>query len=295
MRPPATQPEAAADEAELAQFATGLRRRYSDDGILAELKACAERIGRSPTMREFVRDRRTRVHPQTVIEHFGTWNAAKRLAGLTPRRFATREELLERLRVLGHELGRVPTTRDLRERRKTMPSKSLYWSTFGSLSNALREAGFDVPLGQERLERAVEQGVRVARRLKRLPRFVDWTEASDRDPKLLTEWQVYRLFGAKRGAWARFQFAVRNRLLAAGVEVGDDGRLKSYRTAAAAAASEASRARQKRRSSGARTAGKSASVKVRSGSKASRRAMRPSTSASKQPSETSRARRRTPA
>jgi hypothetical protein len=294
MRPPATQPAAPADEVELALFASGLRRRYSDDEILEELRACAERIGRSPTMREFVGDQGTRVHPQTVIEHFGTWNQAKRNAGLAPRRFATREELLEHLRVLGEELGRIPTTRDLRERRKAMPSKSLYWHTFGSLSNALREAGFDVPLGEERLERAVGQGVRVSRRLKRLPRFVDWAEASRRDPKLLTEWQVYRLFGAKRGAWARFQYAVRSRLLADGVEVESDGRVKSYRTAVAAA-SAASRARQKRRSSGARTAGKSASVKVRSGSKASRRATRPSTSASKQPSGTSRARKRTPA
>ena len=39
-----------------------------------------------------------------------------------------------------------------------MPSKSLYWHTFGSLTNALREAGFDVPVGEERLERAVAQG-----------------------------------------------------------------------------------------------------------------------------------------
>ena len=294
MRPLATQAAAPADEAELEQFASGLRRRYSDDEILAELKACAERIGRSPTMREFVRDRRTRVHPQTVIEHFGSWNAAKRQVGLAPRRFATRDELLDHLRALGEELGRIPTTRDLRERRAAVPSKSLYWHTFGSLSNALREAGFDVPLGEERLERAVEQGARVARRLRRLPRFADWAQASRRDPKLFTEWQVYRLFGAKRGAWARFQYAVRSRLLADGVEVESDGRVKkSY--PAVAAASAASRARQKRRSSGARTAGKSASVKVRSGSKASRRVTRPSTSASKQPSGTSRARKRTPA
>jgi hypothetical protein len=283
-----------ASEDELAQFATDLRRRYSDEDILAELKACAERLGRSPTMREFARDRRSRVHPQTVIEHFGTWNAAKRLAGLVPRRFATREELLDRLRDLGDELGRVPTGRDLRERRATMPSKSLYWHTFGSLSNALREAGFDVPLGEERLERAVDHGVRVARRLKRLPRFADWAAARRRDPKLLTEWQVYRLFGAKRGAWARFQFAVRGRLLADGVQIEADGRLKGYRTAAGAA-SAASRARQKRRSSGARTAGKRSSVKLRSGSKASRRATRPSTSASRQPSGTSRGRSRTAA
>jgi Homing endonuclease associated repeat len=285
---------APADDAELAEFVSGLRRRYSDHEILAELRACAERIGRSPTMREFTADRRTRVHPQTVIEHFGSWNAAKRAAGLMPRRFATREDLLDRLRALGDELGRIPSGRDLRERRKTMPSKSLYWHTFGSFSNALREAGFDVPLGEERLDRAVEQGVRVARRLKRLPRFVDWADARRRDGRLLTEWQIYRLFGAKRGAWSRFQFAVRSRLLADGVEVGADGRVKSYRTAAVAARA-ASRARQKRRSSGARTAGKSLSVKVRSGSKASRRATRPSTSASRQPSDTSRGRSRTPA
>jgi hypothetical protein len=294
LRPPATPSALAVDTTELAEFAADLRRRYSDEDIVAELKACAERLGRSPTMREFAADRRTHVHPQTVIEHFGSWNRAKRVAGLMPRRFATREDLLDRLRALGEELGRVPTNSDLRARRRTMPSKSLYWHTFGSFSNALREAGFDVPLGEERLERAVEQGVRVARRLRRLPRFVDWAEARRRNSSLLTEWQIYRLFGAKRGAWARFQFAVRSRLLASGVEVGSDGRLKTYRTAAVAA-SAASRARQKRRSSGVRTAGSSSSVKLRSGSKASRRATRPPTSASRQPSETSRERRRTPA
>ena len=64
------------DEAELAAFRAGLRRRYTDDDILAELRAAAERMGRSPTMREFAADPEARVHPQTVIEHFGTWNAA---------------------------------------------------------------------------------------------------------------------------------------------------------------------------------------------------------------------------
>jgi hypothetical protein len=31
-------------------------------------------------MREFAADPEASVHPQTVIEHFGTWNAAKRAA-----------------------------------------------------------------------------------------------------------------------------------------------------------------------------------------------------------------------
>ena len=216
---------AAIDPGALAEFQAGIRKRYSDDQILTELRECAERLGRSPTMREFAADPATTLHPQTVIEHFGSWNNAKRAAGLVPRRFATREELLGLLRGLGDELGRPPTARDIDERKGRMPSKSLYWHTFGSLSNALREAGFDVPVGEERLERAVEQGADLARRLGRLPKFADWAEARKEDESLLTEWQVYRMFDARRGAWSTFQFLVRGRLLDDGVDVRSDGSL----------------------------------------------------------------------
>jgi hypothetical protein len=209
----------------LASFQAGIRKRYSDEQILDELRASATRLKRSPTMREFASDPETTVHPQTVIEHFGSWNEAKRAAGLVPRRFATREELVGLLRDLGEELGRVPTAKDIDERRGSMPSKSLYWHTFGSLSSALREAGFDVPVGEERLERAVDQGVELARRLGRLPKFTDWAEERKRDDSLLTEWQVYRMFDARRGAWSTFQFLVRERLDERGVRVGSDGRL----------------------------------------------------------------------
>jgi CheY-like chemotaxis protein len=214
------------DPEALAAFQARIRKRYSDEELLAELRGCAERLGRSPTMREFAADSETRVHPQTVIEHFGSWNAAKREAGLVPRRFATREELLQCLRELGEKLGRTPTARDLAERRGSLPSKSLYWHTFGSLSNALREAGFDMPVGEERLERAVEQGLALARRLGRLPKFADWAEARRADETLLTEWQVYRMFDARRGAWSTFQFLIRERLREADVEVTPEGRLR---------------------------------------------------------------------
>jgi len=176
-------------------------------------------------MKEFADDPETRVHPQTVIEHFGSWNKAKRQAGLVPRRNATREELIGQLQELGKELGRVPSAKDVDANRGWMPSKSLYWHTFGSLTNALREAGFDVPVGEERLERAIEQGAAMAHRLGRLPKFNDWADARREDPSLLTEWQVYRMFDARRGAWSTFQFLVRQRLRDEGVEVGRDGRL----------------------------------------------------------------------
>src|SRR5215475_469891 len=213
------------DREALAEFQAGIRKRYTDEQILAELKQCAERLGRSPTMREFAADKQTTVHPQTVIEHFGSWNRAKRKAGLVPRRFATREELLALLQELGRELGRVPTARDIDERRGRLPSKSLYWHTFGSLTNALREAGFDVPVGEERLERALEQAVELSKQLGRLPKFADWTAARRADESLLTEWQIYRMFDARRGAWSTFQFLVRERLLERGVEVAPDGTL----------------------------------------------------------------------
>src|SRR5437667_10209195 len=213
------------DPKKLAEFQAGIRKRYSDEQILAELRACAERLGRSPTMREFAADPETSVHPQTVIEHFGSWNEAKRAAGLVPRRFARREELVGLLRDLGEELGRVPTAKDLDERRGSMPSKSLYWHTFGSLSSAPREAGFDVPGGEERLGRAVEQGVELARKLKRLPKFADWADARREDETLMTEWQIYRMFQGRRGAWSTFQFLIRERLVEAGAKIAADGRL----------------------------------------------------------------------
>jgi len=210
------------DPQALAEFQAGIRKRYSNEQILAQLQESAERLGRSPTMREFAADAQTTVHPQTVIEHFGSWNAAKRQAGLVPRRFATREELLGRLRTLGDELGRTPTARDLDQRKGSMPSKSLLWHTFGSLAQALRDAGFDVPLGEERLERAVAQGATLARALGRLPKMDDWKQARRADPSLLTEWQVYRMIDVQP-AWAAFQYLVRERLLEEGASVEADG------------------------------------------------------------------------
>jgi hypothetical protein len=224
-RPRAYRAVSRVDPKALAEFQAGIRKRYSDAEILSQLESCAKRLGRSPTMREFADDPETTIHPQTVIERFGSWNRAKRAAGLVPRRFATKEELLRCLRELGEKLGRTPTAKDVDANRGIVPSKSLYWHTFGSLTNALREAGFDVPVGEERLERAIEQGEARAERLGRLPRFVDWAEARRADPQLLSEWQVYRMFDARRGAWSTFQFLVRDRLLERGIHVASDGTL----------------------------------------------------------------------
>jgi hypothetical protein len=72
----------------------------------------------------------------------------------------------------------------------------------------------------------VEQGAELARRLGRLPKFSDWSEARKEDPGLLTEWQVYRMFDARRGAWSTFQFLIRERLRELDVPVEVDGSVR---------------------------------------------------------------------
>lgn len=196
------------DQEELADFRRRLRRRYSREDILAELVASAERIGKSPTMREFAEDPDTTIHPQTVVEHFGSWNAAKREAGLVPRRMATREELLQALRDLGARLNRRPNPKDLDLARGTMPSKAVYIKVFGSVRAALEEAGFDAPTRDERLARSIEHGALFLNRTGRMPSFRDWERLRGGRDDLLTAWQIYRLFEQCGGAWSAFQFAV---------------------------------------------------------------------------------------
>jgi hypothetical protein len=84
-----------------------------------------------------------------------------------------------------------------------------------------------VPTEEERLERAVEQGVGVARELGRLPKFADWKAARTTDDSLRTEGQIDRMFESRRGAWTMFQFLIRKELLEDGVDVTPEGRLET--------------------------------------------------------------------
>ncbi|MCW2973556.1 MAG: hypothetical protein JWN72_1829 [Thermoleophilia bacterium] len=199
------------DGAELEAFRSRLRRRYGRDEIIAELQDCARRLGNSPTMREFAEDPESTIHPQTVVDHFGSWNAAKREAGLMPRRRATNEELLLALRTLGETLGRRPTTKDIEEARGSVPSRGVYIKAFGSMRDALRLAGFDAPSRDERLVRSIEHGAAFLLRTGRLPSFRDWERVRGGREDVMTAWQIYRTFERIGGAWSAFQFAVSER------------------------------------------------------------------------------------
>src|SRR4051812_50122223 len=98
-------------------------------------------------MKEFAGDPKAQVHPQTVIEHFGTWNAAKRTAGLMPRRFATREELAGQLRRLGDELGAPPAGEDPNRGGGPLRQAWRYRQPFGAPPKRARGGGFEGPGG----------------------------------------------------------------------------------------------------------------------------------------------------
>ncbi|MEO6866938.1 MAG: hypothetical protein ABI200_02850 [Gaiellales bacterium] len=199
------------DAAELDAFRLRMRRRYGRDELIAELRDCAARLEASPTMREFAEDTETTIHPQTLVDHFGSWNSAKREAGLMPRRRATREELLQALRTLGDELGRRPSTKDVEQARGRVPSRGVYAKAFGSMREALRLAGFDAPSRDEHLARSVEHGAEFLLRTGRLPSFRSWERIRGDREEIMSAWQLYRTFEKLGGAWSAFQYAVDER------------------------------------------------------------------------------------
>jgi len=64
--------------------------------IVAALKREAKQRGRTPTMREWAKATSSHPNYATVVEHFGSWNAAIEAAGLTLRRPSQR--LTDRVR-----------------------------------------------------------------------------------------------------------------------------------------------------------------------------------------------------
>ena len=107
----------------------------------------------------------------TIIKRFGTWNVAVKAAGLEavlpgrqarPRRprgantkgvklpTIPRPDLIEALRRLAGDLGRVPTYLDI-ELADGAPDKRTYIAAFGSVKNALIAAGIEPGTTGDRL------------------------------------------------------------------------------------------------------------------------------------------------
>jgi hypothetical protein len=107
-------------------------------------------------------DQRRRPSANTITARFGTWNAALKAAGLTPRWNGTewtQPSILEGLRRYAAGNGRAPRSADRIGPLSHYPSPALVISRFGTWSAALHAAGLQpggsVPLTKDQIVSAL--------------------------------------------------------------------------------------------------------------------------------------------
>ena len=211
------------DPEALAEFQAGIRKRYTDDQILEQLRDCAARLGRSPTMREFAadagddrasadRDRALRQLERreapgrpgaAALRHEG--GAARPAAGARRRARDGRRRRATWMRARARcRRSRCSGTRSARWRglcaRRASTSRWGRSAWSGRSSRARRSHGSSA-------------GCR---------RWTTGARPASRTASLLTEWQIYRMIDVQP-AWAAFQFLVRERLREEGADVAPDG------------------------------------------------------------------------
>ena len=108
--------------------------------LLTALEELHDKFGRPPTPDEM--DKTGPFSVTTYQNHFSSWVQALRAAGLKPHRKTdlSEAELFAEIHRLRDELGRTPTTPDIRQ--YSDYSLQSYTERFGSWNNALSEAGY---------------------------------------------------------------------------------------------------------------------------------------------------------
>ena len=132
------------------------KKNYSKEELIQKLQDWVKIHGKSPKQREIEEDP-SMPSFMTYISHFGSFNAAKKAAGLKVYKQGNqqyeREYLLEKLRERAKELGRPVRAKDI-DNDKSIPSMSTYRKVFGSLEEAQREAGVEVYKYKSRFDNA---------------------------------------------------------------------------------------------------------------------------------------------
>lgn len=112
------------------------------DQLLDRIRDAVKRIGRVPTMEEFVRMNEGKFYG-SIRNTYGTWtNAVSKLGLETHHKEYTREQLVNALREFHKLHKRTPKWSDME--RGILPSANAYYAKFKSLNEARLEAG--VPL-----------------------------------------------------------------------------------------------------------------------------------------------------
>lgn len=116
-------------------------RKYTKEQLIVYMKKFAKELKRSPRIKDMNQKKR---YPAatTYTNRFGSWNGSLRKAGLkvNVRKKYDKKELVENLKLLAKELGKIPSSTDLKNKRWTA-SYSTYRKNFGTWKKALKSAG----------------------------------------------------------------------------------------------------------------------------------------------------------
>lgn len=167
--------------------------RVPTESLISDLESVADELGRSFTKNEY--DEHGTYSSGTVQRRFDSWNTALEEIGLEPNiRFDVDEdELLSEIERLADEIGRTPTSEEMREDGKF--SRIIYEERFGSWNEALERTDLDLNLCRWEDERVLTTLEELAEDLGHPPRGEDINEHTP-----FTESLVWARFGSLRNA-----------------------------------------------------------------------------------------------
>ena len=116
------------------------REQRTREALLAEITRVADVCDKKPALADMAEH--SAISTNTYHNRFDSWNDALEAAGFTPRTTNQRisdQQLKETLQKLATDVGRRPTTSDMKEHGPYSPG--VYFNRFGSWDSALREAG----------------------------------------------------------------------------------------------------------------------------------------------------------
>ena len=173
---------------ETAGLRPRLRSHWSRTQIIDAIRAWVDRTGTLPTHSAWQRrpsaEEPDRPTAHTVIERFGSWEAALRATGLEPpklRRLWSAAEIVEAIRAFAAREGRAPTGRDWNsppEPDHLRPMTHEVVDCFGSWNKGLAAAGFAPHRRDWSREEIVAALQEFAQRHGKTPRPGDWTRMS---------------------------------------------------------------------------------------------------------------------
>lgn len=131
----------------------------SSDDLLDEIRRLKKEIGDVPTRAKMTTEGAYSV--EQFEQTFGTWSNAVEEAGFTPhgtsKQGYTREQILDGLREIASDLGKVPSTKDVNEHAPF--SAAAIYKQFDSIYEARRAAGVDQVEKNGNIETSGQDGV----------------------------------------------------------------------------------------------------------------------------------------